>query len=212
MRFGAIGAPGLPTRSSDARRCSRTRVSVSMPRGLGLVGRVREVRQHGRRVYLALEFGSRIEHNVLRGSRLVFPELPRAVPCRSAPGVDAMSAVRGLVDDSVRPRALHRVRPHESVQLFERYQRDRRTTDRDQLVARYMPLAQHLARRYSTAAEKDDLQQVAALALIKAVERFDPYSRHRVHIVRRADDPGRAQALLPRPRLGGASAARCPGT
>ena len=85
-----------------------------------------------------------------------------------------MSAVTGLVDDSVRPRALHRARPHESVQLFEHYRRDRRTADRDQLVARYMPLAQHLARRYSTPAEKDDLQQVAALALIKAVERFDP--------------------------------------
>ena len=37
-----------------------------------------------------------------------------------------------------------------------------------------MPLAQHLARRYRTRAETDDLQQVAALALIKAVERFDP--------------------------------------
>ena len=47
-------------------------------------GRAHEVRQRGRRVLLALEFGSRIEHNVLRGSRLVCPEPPRAVRRRSA--------------------------------------------------------------------------------------------------------------------------------
>ncbi len=37
-----------------------------------------------------------------------------------------------------------------------------------------MPLAQHLARRYSTRSEDDDVLQVAAIGLIKAVDRFDP--------------------------------------
>jgi RNA polymerase sigma-B factor len=58
--------------------------------------------------------------------------------------------------------------------LFERYRRERRPVDRDALVVRYMALAQHLARRYSTRAEEDDLQQVAALGLVKAIDRFDP--------------------------------------
>ena len=62
----------------------------------------------------------------------------------------------------------------EPIRLFERYRSERRLADRDQLVARYMPLAQHLGRRYSARAEEDDLQQVAALGLIKAVDRFDP--------------------------------------
>jgi RNA polymerase sigma-B factor len=38
-----------------------------------------------------------------------------------------------------------------------------------------MPLAQHLARRYSTRSENDDVLQVAAIGLIKAVDRFDPH-------------------------------------
>ena len=65
-------------------------------------------------------------------------------------------------------------RREEPVRLFERYQRERQIADRDELVARFMPLAQHLGRRYSARAEEDDLQQVAALGLVKAIERFDP--------------------------------------
>jgi RNA polymerase sigma-B factor len=46
---------------------------------------------------------------------------------------------------------------------------------REALVARYMPLARSLARRYRTSPEPfDDLQQVAALGLLKAIQRFDP--------------------------------------
>ncbi|MEX2194680.1 MAG: SigB/SigF/SigG family RNA polymerase sigma factor [Thermoleophilaceae bacterium] len=49
---------------------------------------------------------------------------------------------------------------------------------RDELVARHLPLAIGLARRYRSATEsQDDLVQVAALALVKAVDRFDP-DRH----------------------------------
>jgi RNA polymerase sigma-B factor len=45
---------------------------------------------------------------------------------------------------------------------------------REQIVARYLPLARQLARRYQHADEPlDDLIQVASLGLVKAVDRFD---------------------------------------
>ena len=62
-----------------------------------------------------------------------------------------------------------------SKALFERWRRydDRRA--RDELIARFLPLARKLARRYASSSEPyDDLFQVASLGLVKAVERFDP--------------------------------------
>ena len=58
--------------------------------------------------------------------------------------------------------------------LFERLQRDREPAVREALIERFMPLARHLARRYPGGAEREDLVQVASLALVKAVDRFDP--------------------------------------
>lgn len=47
--------------------------------------------------------------------------------------------------------------------------------EREALVARWMPLAQQLARRYSGSAETvEDLVQVAYIGLLKAIDRFDP--------------------------------------
>ena len=58
--------------------------------------------------------------------------------------------------------------------LFERWQRDRDPRAREELVARFLPLARKLARRYSGAREPfDDLLQVASLALVKAIDRYD---------------------------------------
>ncbi|HEY1523728.1 MAG TPA: SigB/SigF/SigG family RNA polymerase sigma factor [Solirubrobacteraceae bacterium] len=62
-----------------------------------------------------------------------------------------------------------------SAQLFERWQKHQDREARDELIARYLPLARKLARRYAQSSEPyDDLVQVASLGLVKAVERFDP--------------------------------------
>src|SRR5687767_13949556 len=46
---------------------------------------------------------------------------------------------------------------------------------RDQLIERYIPLAESLARRYQHSGQPlDDLVQVASIGLLKAVDRFDP--------------------------------------
>jgi RNA polymerase sigma-B factor len=60
------------------------------------------------------------------------------------------------------------------AELFARYQRDRDAAGREAIVARYLPLARHLARGYSGRGDIDDLHQVASLGLLKAIERFDP--------------------------------------
>ena len=63
----------------------------------------------------------------------------------------------------------------DSHELFERWRTDRDREARDELIARFLPLARKLARRYVQSSEPyDDLVQVASLGLVKAVERFDP--------------------------------------
>src|SRR6478752_5768314 len=50
---------------------------------------------------------------------------------------------------------------------------------REALVRRFMPLARSLARRYDRSSEPfEDLLQVAALGLLKALDRFDPERGH----------------------------------
>ena len=58
--------------------------------------------------------------------------------------------------------------------LFLEYRRSGDRGARDALIERFLPLARSLARRYSRGAEPlEDLEQVASLALIKAVDGFD---------------------------------------
>ena len=59
--------------------------------------------------------------------------------------------------------------------LLEQYARSRDTALRDRLVEGYLPLARAVARKFAgRGAEVEDLEQVAAIALMKAIERFEP--------------------------------------
>ncbi len=66
-------------------------------------------------------------------------------------------------------------RAQEDRRLLVRYHRHGDQAAREQLVARLLPLARRMARRYRRSDEPlDDLVQVATLGLIKAIDRFDP--------------------------------------
>jgi len=59
-------------------------------------------------------------------------------------------------------------------QLLRRWRDNADEGARDELVARTLPLVRTMARRYANKGESlDDLEQVAALGLVKAIERFD---------------------------------------
>ncbi|MCU1371290.1 MAG: polymerase sigma factor SigF [Ilumatobacteraceae bacterium] len=59
--------------------------------------------------------------------------------------------------------------------LLETYHRTRDLAVRDQLVVANLRLALHLARRFSNrGVSLDDLEQVASLGLLRAIDRFDP--------------------------------------
>jgi RNA polymerase sigma-B factor len=58
--------------------------------------------------------------------------------------------------------------------LLRRYHEDGDLAAREQLIEQYMSLVRSLARRYSYRGEQlDDLVQVGAIGLIKAIDRFD---------------------------------------
>lgn len=57
---------------------------------------------------------------------------------------------------------------------FEEFALTREPALRDELTEAYLPLASSLANRYAGRAELDDLTQAANLALVKAIDRFDP--------------------------------------
>ena len=59
--------------------------------------------------------------------------------------------------------------------LLERYAATRDTAVRDQLVEGYLPLARAVARKFAgRGVEMEDLEQVASIALLKAIDRFEP--------------------------------------
>jgi RNA polymerase sigma-B factor len=59
-------------------------------------------------------------------------------------------------------------------QLFERYRRDGDVSAREELIARFLPLAHRLARRYWWGRDQvEDLAQVASVGLVKAIDRYD---------------------------------------
>jgi RNA polymerase sigma-B factor len=59
--------------------------------------------------------------------------------------------------------------------LFTRLRAERSSPYREQAVRRYLPLARSLAHRYRLAGEPiEDLEQVASIGLLNAIDRFDP--------------------------------------
>jgi RNA polymerase sigma-B factor len=63
----------------------------------------------------------------------------------------------------------------DEAELWRRFVRTRDPAIREELVGRNLAFAKRLARRYRGASESyDDLLQVASLALVNAVDRFDP--------------------------------------
>ena len=63
----------------------------------------------------------------------------------------------------------------EADDLFREYARSRDHAVMARLVEENLPLSQSVARKFQgQGVEKDDLEQVAAMALMQAIERFDP--------------------------------------
>src|SRR3954468_18460176 len=66
-------------------------------------------------------------------------------------------------------------KPGDDSSLLRRYQTGHDLAARDELVRKYLPLIRALARRYSYTTEPlEDLCQVGAMALCKAIERYRP--------------------------------------
>jgi RNA polymerase sigma-B factor len=72
--------------------------------------------------------------------------------------------------------------PDSNERLFRRYQQHGDLGAREELIRRFLPMAQRLARRYRPMTEPlEDLTQVAAMALVKAVDRYDPARASHFH-------------------------------
>lgn len=66
------------------------------------------------------------------------------------------------------------------IPMLERYAQTRDTALRDELFERFLPLAKAVARKFiGRGAELEDLEQVASMALLKALERFEPERGYR---------------------------------
>jgi RNA polymerase sigma-B factor len=71
------------------------------------------------------------------------------------------------------PPVLHR-RASQERRLVERYHCDGDLAAREELIRRFLPLARKLAARTSRGDSLDDVYQVASVALVKGVDRYDP--------------------------------------
>ncbi len=65
-------------------------------------------------------------------------------------------------------------RAPELPELLARYVRTRDRADRNRIIETTTPLADAISGRLSTPTNRDDLRQVGRIALLNAVERFDP--------------------------------------
>ncbi len=77
-------------------------------------------------------------------------------------------------EPSATPSEDRAARGREDRRLLERYHRDGDPTAREALVERHLPLVRSLARRYAGRGEAlEDIEQVGAIGLIKAIDRFE---------------------------------------
>jgi DNA-directed RNA polymerase sigma subunit (sigma70/sigma32) len=99
----------------------------------------------------------------------------RGIHASSSPGPGVAPAP--ISPTALSPSTRRLLEAREPSELFARWQRHGDTVAREQLLARFMPLARKLARRYVGANEPfEDLAQVASVGLLHAIDRFD-YSR-----------------------------------
>lgn len=101
------------------------------------------------------------------------------VPLRR-PDLDVVGPISGDGAASVQPQAAEPDEYAHLVPLQRRYAElapgdPARRRGRDQLINGYLPVAEHIARRFAGRGEPlDDLIQVATVGLINAVDRFEP--------------------------------------
>jgi RNA polymerase sigma-B factor len=68
----------------------------------------------------------------------------------------------------------HGARARDDRDLLRRYHEEGDVAAREVLVTRHLPLVQSLARRYANRGESlEDIEQVGAIGLLKAIDRFD---------------------------------------
>ncbi len=88
------------------------------------------------------------------------------------------TAVAGAVSTFERPgraRTATKGRPTREERLLARYRETGDLAAREELIRRLLPLAKRLASRYRHSGEsQEDLEQVACVGLIKAVDRYEP--------------------------------------
>lgn len=78
---------------------------------------------------------------------------------------------------AVRPQAAkdaYRARRANEERLFARLAAEHSPEARDAIVVQFLPLARRLAGRYRTVEDIEDLEQIAAIGLVKAIDHFDP--------------------------------------
>jgi RNA polymerase sigma-B factor len=110
--------------------------------------------------------------HVGRPSRLD-PAATAAAPRPPAPSLSAAWEPTTRLHSTGEPERSDGPRSPDTRRLLERFRREGDRAARDELVARFTPLAEQLARRYSSSEPVEDLRQVAMVGLLKALDRFD---------------------------------------
>ena len=94
-----------------------------------------------------------------------------------APGIP-IDSLEAILPENVSPAHHRSSSPaqarREDRELLRRYHDEGDTSAREELIQRHLPLVRSLARRYSGRGESlEDIEQVGAIGLIKAIDRFE---------------------------------------